>query len=106
MISVTFIEHNGTRHDIEADAGESLMQAAVRHSIPGILAECGGACACATCHCYITSEWSSRIAPPERYEQEMLECVIDPCPQSRLSCQVQLTSELNGLTILIPESQV
>lgn len=105
MITITFIESDGTEHAVATEADGSLMQAAINHSVPGILAECGGACACATCHCYIAPEWAERVGAAQSYEQDMLECVVDPDARSRLSCQIELTPALDGLTVFIPVAQ-
>lgn len=105
MVTITFIEHNGTEHTIEADTEQSVMQAALAANIPGINADCGGACACATCHTYIDAPWDSKFAPAEDLEKDLLECAIDVNEHSRLSCQLHLTEELNGLVVRLPASQ-
>ena len=103
MPKITFIEHDKTI--VEALAGQSLMQAAIDNSVPGILADCGGYCNCATCHCYIDDVWSARIPPAQRAELDMLSGAIDANGNSRLGCQIQLTNELDGLVVRLPVSQ-
>jgi len=105
MPTVTFISADGSRHEVNASPGVSLMQAAIDNDIEGIVAECGGACSCATCHCYIEDEWKSKLSPHDDMESSMLECVLEPRPNSRLSCQVTLNDALDGLVVTLPESQ-
>ena len=105
MPSIKFIEFDGTEHPIDAVIGRSVMQAAIDNAVPGIVAECGGNCACATCHVYIEEPWASRTAPPSKDEKEMIECALHVRDSSRLSCQVQVTSDLEGLIVRLPESQ-
>lgn len=106
MLKITFIEHDDTKHTVEAIVGQSLMQAAIDNSVPGILADCGGYCNCATCHCYIDDAWSARIPPPQQTEMDMLSGAIDVGSNSRLGCQIQLTNDLDGLVVRMPISQV
>jgi len=89
MARITFIQHDGTEHVVEAEPGMTVMEAAVKNSVPGIAAECGGACACATCHVYV----------------DMLDFAFDIRPESRLSCQIKVTEALDGLVVRIPEKQ-
>lgn len=103
MIKVTFLGADGSSRVIEADEGVSLMEAAVKNGIPGIPADCGGACSCATCHVYFRQDWFDRLSPMAGDEEAMMESVDDPHPTSRLSCQVSLTSALDGLEVLVPE---
>ena len=105
MPKITFVEADGTRIDTDASVGESVMSVAVNNSIDAILAECGGACACATCHCYVDPEWSNKTGEAGDTEKAMLECVIEPNDTSRLACQVYVTEELDGLVIQLPERQ-
>jgi 2Fe-2S ferredoxin len=105
MPKVTFIEHDGTVHAVEAEAGRSVMQAANDHMVPGILADCGGNCACATCHVYVDGAWVARLAPPSKEEREMIECALHVQDNSRLSCQLPVTAEIDGLIVRLPESQ-
>nr|WHW29731.1 putative ferredoxin, 2Fe-2S [uncultured bacterium] len=106
MVKITFIDFDGTVHDIEMETGQSLMEGAVANGIEGIVADCGGALACATCHCYIDADWQDRVGEPTELEKEMLECANEPEENSRLSCQVQITEELDGLVVSLPESQL
>lgn len=105
MPSITFITHDGVVTEINAASGASLMQEAVNHGIAGIVGECGGACACATCHCYIDEVSMGRIDGPGRQEKEMLEFVMGPAVNSRLGCQLKVTDALEGAVIRLPESQ-
>lgn len=107
MPKITFIEHNGTPHTVEATDGKSVMQAAVDNNVPGIDADCGGECACATCHVYIDPAWLDRIGLPAAGSQEasMLSFAAVTQPDSRLSCQLQVTSALDGLIVRMPEGQ-
>ncbi|MEI8302869.1 MAG: 2Fe-2S iron-sulfur cluster-binding protein [Burkholderiales bacterium] len=105
MPSVTFIEHNGTAHTVEAVSGQSLMRAAVDNGVPGIDADCGGECACATCHVYVEAAWLARTGERSEMEQSMLSFAAVTQDNSRLSCQVQITPELDGLVVSLPEGQ-
>ncbi|WP_011580749.1 MULTISPECIES: 2Fe-2S iron-sulfur cluster-binding protein [Chelativorans] len=105
MPRLKFIAFDGTEFDIQADNGSTLMQNAVRNGVPGIEAECGGACACATCHVYVDEAWAEIVGPPEPMEEDMLDFAYDVRPTSRLSCQVRVREELDGLTVRIPERQ-
>jgi ferredoxin, 2Fe-2S len=106
MPKLTIIEFNGKEHHLEADEGKSVMQAAVDSMVPGILADCGGSCSCATCHCYVDESWVLRLPAATSAEQEMLECVLDMQANSRLSCQLRTTSQTDGLIVRLPESQI
>ncbi len=105
MPKILFIEANGREHAVEAQAGQSLMQAAIDNMVPGILADCGGYGNCATCHCFIDPAWAGTLPVPEPLEQDMLACAIDPQDNSRLSCQVRLTDALDGMVVRLPVSQ-
>ncbi len=106
MPKVIFKDHSGSELEtVEVDSGSSLMQAAIDNGIDGITAECGGACSCATCHCYIGEPWIGKTSAPSDMEKELLLCVVDPKGNSRLACQVNVTDELNGVEVIIPESQ-
>jgi 2Fe-2S ferredoxin len=102
---VTFIDGDGGDHEVDGAIGESAMRCATAHRVPGIIGECGGAMACATCHGYVEEPWAGMIPPPSAQEQEMLSGCIDVRPSSRLTCQVKLTGALDGLTIRVPQSQ-
>ena len=105
MPKVTFIEHDGTVHAVDAVEGESLMRAAVDNGVPGIDADCGGECACATCHVYVEAAWLARTGERSEMEQSMLSFAAVTQDNSRLSCQVQITPELDGLVVSLPEGQ-
>jgi 2Fe-2S ferredoxin len=105
MPKVTFIEHDGTRHDVDATAGLSLMRAAVDNGVPGIDADCGGECACATCHVYVDAAWFDRTGERSEMERSMLSFAAVTQDNSRLSCQVQITEALDGLVVSLPEGQ-
>jgi ferredoxin, 2Fe-2S len=107
MASVTYIEHDGTPHQVEVSDGDSVMQGAVNNMISGIVAECGGGMACATCHCYVDAAWIDRVGPPvSAAERDMLEsAAAEIKPGSRLSCQITVCHELDGLIVHLPESQ-
>jgi 2Fe-2S ferredoxin len=105
MSKIIFIEHNGTRREVEGTTGQSLMEAAIANLVPGIDADCGGACACATCHVHIGEQWLSKLEPMAPSERAMLEAVSDPSPSSRLSCQIKFRPELSGIEVHTPASQ-
>lgn len=105
MAKITYVEHDGTERIIDVETGLSLMEGAVRNNVPGIVAECGGACSCATCHVYVDPEWLARIGAVSDFESSMLEFVENSRPNSRLACQVEVTSALDGLVVHTPESQ-
>ena len=103
--TITFIGFDGAERQVSADIGLSLMEAARDNNVPGIEAECGGAGACATCHVYIAKEWVSASGAAGRIERELLEMVDEPREESRLSCQIEITDELDGLVVRLPETQ-
>jgi ferredoxin, 2Fe-2S len=105
MPRMTFIEHNNTEHTVDARDGQSVMQAAIDNAVSGILADCGGYCNCATCHCYVDERWISRVPRAQRAELDMLGGAIEAKDNSRLGCQIRLTSELDGLVVRLPLSQ-
>ena len=105
MAQITYIEHDGTEHKIQVEVGYSVMQAALDNMLEGVIAECGGACSCATCHCYIDEAWIDKVGLPDVIEKEMIEFAVDTKDNSRLSCQIQVTEELDGLVVPLPESQ-
>ena len=106
MPRILFVEHNGREHWVEAKTGDSLMRAATDSAVPGILGDCGGACSCATCHAYIPAGQASSIPAPASDEVVMLEGALHVKPESRLSCQVFVTDEMDGLRVELPESQL
>lgn len=105
MASITYIESNETAHEIEVPSGLSVMEGALRNGVPGIEAECGGSCSCATCHVYVAQEWLARIQPPSDLERSMLEFAVEVADNSRLSCQIKVSDALDGLVVRIPASQ-
>ena len=105
MTKLTFVTHDGQRFEVEADDGSTVMEAAVRNAVPGIDAECGGACACATCHVYVDDAWSELVGEPDVMEEDMLDFAYDVRPTSRLSCQIKISPELGGLVVEVPERQ-
>ena len=107
MPKVTYIEHNGTEHQVEVPVGLSLMRGAVNNAVPGIDADCGGECACATCHVYVEAEWLDKTGLPEPGSQEaaMLSFAAVAQPNSRLSCQIKMREELAGIVLRMPEGQ-
>ena len=105
MTKLTFIAFDGSRIDVDAVNGSTVMENAIRNSVPGIEAECGGACACATCHVYVDDAWTDAVGKPAAMEEDMLDFAFDVRPNSRLSCQIKVKDELNGLVVSIPEHQ-
>ncbi|MGH6829407.1 MAG: 2Fe-2S iron-sulfur cluster-binding protein [Rhizomicrobium sp.] len=105
MPKVTFIQPDGSRQTVEIALGWSVMEGAVRDNVPGIDADCGGACACATCHVYVEQAWLARLPPKSEMEEAMLDFAPAPKSNSRLSCQLRVTSGLDGLVVRIPPSQ-
>lgn len=105
MAKITYITFDGTRYDVEAENGSTVMENAIKNSVPGIEAECGGACACATCHVYVDENWTAKTGAPEAMEEDMLDFAFDVRPNSRLSCQIKVTDELDGLVVNLPEQQ-
>ena len=105
MPKVIFVLHDGTSIDVDANNGESVMQAAVNNMVDGIDAECGGCQSCATCHVYIDEAWRDTVGDPSSDEKAMLELAIDPNVNSRLSCQITLSDALDGLIIKVPAAQ-
>ena len=106
MPKIIYIQPDGTVTEVEAAAGATVMETAVDNDIPGIVAECGGACSCATCHVYVEPEWLELLPAPDPQEDGMLDCVLDRRPNSRLSCQIRVTGELEGLVVHVPEEQL
>ena len=106
MPTITYIQPDGTSESVKAELGLSVMETAVDNGIDGIVAECGGACSCATCHVYVDAEWLNRLPAPDEHEDAMLDCVFDRHRSSRLSCQIEVTEEIDGLTVNVPENQI
>ena len=105
MSKITYIEHIGKSHTIDIPKGLSVMEGAIQNNIPGIDADCGGSMACATCHVYVKEEWFDKLPKKEDGEEDMLDMAYEPNKFSRLSCQVLVSDELEGLTVSIPEKQ-
>lgn len=105
MPKVNYVEVNGTVHETNLPTGLTVMEGARRDEIPGIDADCGGACSCATCHVYVDEAWVERVGGPGANEKDMLELAVDVKPNSRLSCQIQVRPELDGLIVHLPVTQ-
>jgi len=105
MAKITYIEHKGKSHEIEVANGLTVMEGAVQNNIPGITADCGGACACATCHVYVDEKWFDKLKKKDEAEQDMLDMAFEPNKFSRLSCQISVADELDGLAVKIPSKQ-
>ena len=105
MPKITYIEHDGTEHSAEVKSGLSVMEGAIRNRIPGIDADCGGACACATCHVYVDDAWTPKTGEASTMEESMLDFAENVQPNSRLSCQIRVSEELDGLVVRMPENQ-
>lgn len=105
MPKLTVVAFDGTRFEIDAESGSTVMENAVKNGVPGIEAECGGACACATCHVYVDDAWTDKVGKPEVMEEDMLDFAFEPKPESRLSCQIKMTDEFDGLVVHVPEQQ-
>ena len=105
MAKITYIEHNGTSHTVEVKTGLSVMEGAVQNNIPGIDADCGGGMACATCHVYVKEEWFDKVNIKSEGEDDMLDQAYEPNKQSRLSCQISVTDDIDGLIVNLPEKQ-
>jgi 2Fe-2S ferredoxin len=106
MPKIRFILHDGTEHAVEGEVGHSAMQTAIDNMVPGIIADCGGNCSCATCHGYVDPAWLDKLAPISESEAAMLDGAMRVEDNSRLTCQINLTEELDGLVIRLPISQV
>ena len=107
MAKITYIEHNGTRHEVEVRPGMTVMEGARDNGIPGIDADCGGACACSTCHVYVDPAWTDKLPPRDPMEEDMLDFAYQPDPErSRLTCQIKVTEALDGLVVQMPEKQI
>ena len=105
MTNIKYIEFNGKEHLVNVPNGLTIMEGAIKNKIPGIDADCGGACACATCHVYLDETWVEKVSSKEDAEEDMLDFAFDVKPTSRLSCKLTVTEELEGLTVNLPEKQ-
>jgi 2Fe-2S ferredoxin len=106
MTKITYIEEaNGTRYETEAENGQTVMETAIMNGVPGIIAECGGACTCATCHVHVDEAWTEKVGGPSMMEEDMLDFAYDVKPTSRLSCQIKVRDDLDGLVVHVPARQ-
>jgi len=105
MAKITYIGADGTRYEVDAENGSTVMENAIRNGVPGIEAECGGACACATCHVYVAEEWREKAGEAGPMEEDMLDFAYELKPNSRLSCQITVSDELDGLVVTVPAKQ-
>ncbi len=107
MAKITYIEHNGTEHVVEVAEGLTVMEGARDNNIPGIEADCGGACACSTCHVYVDAAWADKLPAKDMMEEDMLDFAWEPDPaRSRLTCQLKVTADMDGLIVQMPEKQI
>ena len=106
MAKITYIENNGTSHTVDVAEGLTVMEGAVQNNIPGIDADCGGSMACATCHVYVKEDWFDKINKKNEGEDDMLDQAYEPKKNSRLSCQIQVTDDIDGLEVYLPEKQI
>ncbi len=106
MARITYIEHNGIRHVVEVASGMTVMEGARDNGIPGIDADCGGACACSTCHVYVDAAWADKLPPREDMEIDMLDFAWSPNERSRLTCQLKVSDAIDGLVVQMPEKQI
>jgi len=105
MVKITYIDSGGTARTVEGEAGSTVMETAIKNSVPEIEAECGGACACSTCHVYVEEGWKEKTGEPSPMEEDMLDFAFEVKPNSRLSCQIKVSDELEGLVVRTPERQ-
>ena len=105
MAKITYVTHDDKKFEVDAAVGSTVMENAIKNSVPGIEAECGGACACATCHVYVDEAWQGPVGGAEAMEEDMLDFAWEVQPGSRLSCQIKVTDEMDGLIVRIPEKQ-
>jgi|TARA_Y100000996_G_scaffold345272_1_gene283162 2Fe-2S ferredoxin len=106
MTKITYIEHNGTSHTVDVSNGLTVMEGAVQNDIPGIDADCGGSMACATCHVYVKDDWFNKLPKKNEGEDDMIDQAFEPNTSSRLSCQIQVSDNLDGLKVYLPEKQI
>jgi 2Fe-2S ferredoxin len=105
MPKITYIDHSGRVHVVEGTVGQTVMETAIKHNVPGIVAECGGACSCATCHVYVDDAWRAATGEPSQMEEDMLDFAYEVRPTSRLSCQIRIREDFDGLIVRVPEHQ-
>ncbi|MEM8570989.1 MAG: 2Fe-2S iron-sulfur cluster-binding protein [Pseudomonadota bacterium] len=107
MTKITYVEHDGTKHEVDVKDGLTVMEGARDNNVPGIEGDCGGACACSTCHVYVDKAWVARLPEMDLMEEDMLDFAWEPDPEtSRLTCQIHVTSDLEGLIVHLPERQI
>ena len=106
MTKITYIEHNGTPHTVDVENGLTVMEGALQNNVPGIDADCGGGMACATCHVYVKDEWFDKINKKSEGEDDMLDQAFEPKKNSRLSCQITVSDEIDGLVVDLPSKQI
>ena len=105
MAKITYIDAGGVARTVDGEVGSTVMETAIKNGVPGIEAECGGACACSTCHVYVDEAWREKTGEPSPMEEDMLDFAFDVKPNSRLSCQIKVTEALDGLVVTTPERQ-
>ncbi len=105
MAKITFIEHSGKEHVVDGENGMSVMETAIKNMVPGIDADCGGACACATCHVYLQGDWAEILGERSEMEEDMLDFAFEVQDNSRLSCQIRVSDDIDGLVLKVPEKQ-
>jgi 2Fe-2S ferredoxin len=105
MTKITFVQADGERIETDGENGATVMETAIMNGVPGIVAECGGACTCATCHVYVDDDWSDTVGGPSMMEEDMLDFAFDVRPTSRLSCQIKVNDDLDGLVVHVPQRQ-
>ncbi len=105
MANITYVENDGTKHAHEGENGMTVMEVAVKNTVPGIDADCGGACACATCHVYVREDWLDKVGSRTEMEEDMLDFAFEVRDSSRLSCQIKVSKDIDGLTVDLPEKQ-
>lgn len=105
MPTIKFIEHNGAQHCVDEEVGRSVMQAAVDNCVPGVVADCGGSCSCGTCHCFVGDDWIGLIPEAQEDERSLIEGLLEVTANSRLSCRITITPELDGMVVRLPQSQ-
>ncbi len=106
MPQVIYIQADGGQFEVDVPIGNTVMEGAIDNGIDGILAECGGSCTCATCHVYVDEAWTDKVGEPGEFEQDLLEMVLEPAANSRLSCQIKIGEEHEGLIVKLPSSQI
>ena len=104
MARITYITREGTRHEVDVESGYSVLEGAINNNVDGIVAECGGACACATCHCYIDETWLEKLPSMDDMEDSMLDAAFERRPNSRLTCQIEVSDDLDGLIVEVGEN--